>query len=167
MAEETMTQSQTVVETETQNGASSAGLLDQILTEGRLARDEHQKESAKDMIAEFVSQVMDGQLVMSKNMDLAINTRIAEIDRLLSAQLNEIMHHEAFQKLEGSWRGLHHLVQNSLTSPMLKIRVMSVKKNELLKDLERALEFDQSATFKKIYEEEYGTFGGAPYSTLR
>lgn len=142
------------------------GLLDQILTEGRLARDEFQKEQAKDMIGEFVSQVMSGQLTMSKNMDATINARIAEIDRLVSAQMNEIMHHADFQKLEGSWRGLHHLVKNSLTGPQLKIRVMSVTKKDLLKDFERALEFDQSSLFKKIYEEEYGTFGGAPFGAL-
>lgn len=142
------------------------GLLDQILTQGKLARDDYQKEQAKDMIGEFVNQVMSGELTMSKNMDVAINARIAEIDRLLSAQMNEIMHHEEFQKLEGSWRGLHHLVKNSLTGPMLKIRVMSATKKDLLKDFERALEFDQSALFKKIYEEEYGTFGGAPYGAL-
>jgi len=141
-------------------------LLDQILTEGKMARDEFQKERAKDMISEFVSQVMAGELTMSKNMDVAINARIAEIDRLLSSQLNEIMHQEEFQKLEGSWRGLHHLVSNSLTGTQLKIRVMNASKKELVKDFERALEFDQSALFKKIYEEEYGTFGGAPYGAL-
>ncbi len=141
-------------------------LLDQILTQGKMARDDYQKEQAKDMIGEFVSQVMSGQLTMSKNMDAAINARIAEIDRLLSAQLNEIMHHESFQKLEGSWRGLHYLVANSLTNEQLKIRVMNVNKKELLKDFEKALDFDQSTLFKKIYEEEYGTFGGAPYGAL-
>jgi type VI secretion system protein ImpC len=131
-----------------------------------MARDEYQKEQAKDMIAEFVNQVMSGQLTVSKNMDVAINSRIAEIDRLLSSQLNEIMHHEDFQKLEGSWRGLQYLVKNSLTGTMLKIRVMNITKKELLKDFERALEFDQSTLFKKIYEEEYGTFGGAPFGAL-
>ncbi len=141
-------------------------LLDQILTEGRMARDEFQKESAKDMIGEFVSQVMSGQLTMSKNMDVAINSRIAEIDRLLTEQMNEIMHHAEFQKLEGSWRGLHHLVMNSLTGTQLKIRVLSVNKKDLLKDFERAVEFDQSALFKKVYEDEYGTFGGAPFGAL-
>ena len=99
-------------------------------------------------------------------MDLTINSRIAEIDRLLSAQLNEIMHNEEFQKLEGSWRGLHQLVMNSETSTMLKIRVMSVNKKDLLKDLEKAIEFDQSALFKKVYEDEYGTFGGIPFGAL-
>ena len=143
-----------------------AGLLDQILTKGKLARDDFQKERAKDMISEFVGQVMNGEITMSKNMDATINARIAEIDRLVTAQMNEIMHHEDFQKLEGSWRGIHHLVKNSLTNSMLKIRVMSCTKKELLKDFERALEFDQSSIFKKIYEEEYGTFGGAPYGAL-
>ena len=142
------------------------GLLDQILTEGRMARDDFQKDRAKDMIAEYVKQVMSGEMTMSRNMDATINARIAEIDRLISAQMNEIMHHEEFQKLEGSWRGLHHLVSNSLTGPMLKIRVMSVTKKDMLKDFERALEFDQSALFKKVYEDEYGMFGGAPFGAL-
>ena len=141
-------------------------LLDQILTEGKMARDDFQKERAKDVIAEFVGQVMQGELKLTKDMDSAINARIAEIDRLITAQLNEVMHHEDFQKLEGSWRGLNHLVKNSITGQTLKIRVLSVNKKDLLKDFERAAEFDQSALFKKIYEEEFGTFGGAPYGTL-
>jgi len=150
----------------TAEAPAEVGLLDKILTEGKMARDDYQKERAKDMIAEFVNQVMSGELTMSKRMDLAINSRIAEIDRLLSAQLNEIMHSEDFQKLEGSWRGLNQLVMNSETSPQLKIRVMSVNKKDLLKDLEKAVEFDQSALFKKVYEDEYGTFGGAPFGAL-
>ncbi len=162
MAEKAKQQEEAQVEEQVQE----VSLLDQILTEGRLARDEYQKEGAKNMIAEFVGQVMSGEIVMSKNMDVAINARIAEIDRLVTAQMNAIMHHEDFQKLEGSWRGIHHLVKNSLTGTQLKIRVISVTKNELLKDFERALEFDQSNMFKKLYEEEYGTFGGAPYGAL-
>lgn len=153
-------------EVQVEEQEQEVGLLDQILTEGKLARDDFQKERAKGMIGEFVGQVMSGELTMSKNMDATINARIAEIDRLVTSQMNEIMHHEDFQKLEGSWRGIHHLVKNSLTNSMLKIRVISCTKKELLKDFERALEFDQSNMFKKIYEEEYGTFGGAPYGAL-
>ncbi|MBA3714882.1 MAG: type VI secretion system contractile sheath large subunit [Pyrinomonadaceae bacterium] len=141
-------------------------LLARILDEGRLARDENQTEQAKDMIAEFVQQVMQGQMVVSKDMEATINARIAAIDKLVSAQLNEIMHAEDFQKLEGSWRGLNHLVMNSETSTMLKLRVFNASKKEMTKDLEKAVEFDQSALFKKIYEEEFGTFGGAPYGAL-
>jgi type VI secretion system protein ImpC len=141
-------------------------LLSRILDEGRLARDESQAESAKNMIAEFVQQVMQGEMTMSRDMAATINARIAAIDKVISAQLNEIMHHEDFQKLEGSWRGLHHLVMNSETGTHLKIRVMNVSKKDLAKDLERAAEFDQSALFKKVYEEEFGTFGGAPFGSL-
>src|SRR5260221_11597825 len=119
---------------QTEEQTQELSLLDKILTEGKMARDEYQKEQSKDMIAEFVNQVMAGQLTVSKNMDLAINSRIAEIDRLLSTQLNEIMHHEDFQKLEGSWRGLPHLVKKSRTGPMLKIRGMSLTKKDPLKE---------------------------------
>jgi type VI secretion system protein ImpC len=142
------------------------GLLNRILEEGRLALDKNQAERAKDMVAEFVQTVMQGQVVVGKNVEATIAARVAQIDKLISTQLNEIMHHEDFQKLEGSWRGLHHLVFESETGTNLKIRVMNVTKQELLKDMERAPEFDQSALFKKIYEEEYGTFGGSPFGAL-
>ena len=85
------------VATEQQEG----DLLSKILEEGRLARDESQAERAKDMIAEFVQQIMQGQMVVSRDMEATINARIAAIDKVLSAQLNEIMHAEEFQKLEG------------------------------------------------------------------
>ncbi len=141
-------------------------LLSRILDQGRLARNESQVQAAKDMIGEFVQEVMQGQLVVAKDMESAINARIAEIDRLVSAQLNEVMHAEEFQKLEGSWRGLNHLVMNSETGTMLKIRVFNCSKKDLLKDLEKAAEFDQSALFKKVYEEEFGTFGGQPFGAM-
>ena len=145
---------------------SDTGLLAQILEEGRLAKSDPQAEHAKSLIAEFVQQVMQGQLVVSKDVEATINARIAEIDRVISQQLNEVMHAEEFQRLEASWRGLHHLVYESETGTMLKIRVFNASKRDLLRDLERAAEFDQSALFKKIYEEEFGTFGGAPYGAL-
>ncbi len=155
-------QKSTSVVTEQQEG----DLLSKILDEGRLARDESQAESAKDMIAEFVQQVMSKEMVISRDVEATINARIAAIDKIVSAQLNEVMHAEDFQKLEASWRGLHHLVMNSETGTMLKIRVFNASKKDLSKDLEKAVEFDQSALFKKIYEEEFGTFGGAPYGAL-
>jgi type VI secretion system protein ImpC len=70
------------------------------------------------------------------------------------------MHNPAYQKLEGTWRGLKYLISNSSTSDTLKIKVFNVTKKDLLKDLEKASEFDQSALFKKVYEEEYGQLGG-------
>jgi type VI secretion system protein ImpC len=84
----------------------------------------------------------------------------------LSTQINEILHHLAFQEMEGLWRALHYLIMNTETSTQLKIRVMNASKKDVLDDLENAVEFDQSQLFKKVYEEEYGTFGGHPYSCL-
>lgn len=141
-------------------------LLDSIIDDGRMVRSENQKSRARDIISEFAKQVMEGTILVSKNTEAMINARIAEIDRLISVQLNEVMHHPDFQKLEGSWRGLNYLVMNSETGENLKIRVMNVSKKDLLKDMEKAAEFDQSTLFKKIYEEEYGTFGGAAYGTF-
>jgi type VI secretion system protein ImpC len=141
------------------------GLLDQIIAQGRMARDEEQRTLAKDLIGEFVDQVMSG-MTISRDMQASINARIAQIDTLLSKQLNAILHHEEFQKLEASWRGLHYLVHQSETGPMLKLKVMNVAKKDLLKDMERAPEFDQSALFKKVYEEEFGMFGGHPFGAL-
>jgi type VI secretion system protein ImpC len=144
----------------------SGSLLDAIVAETRIARDETERSRAKDLIGEFVQQVLDGTVVVKKDLETAINARIAALDELISAQLNEVMHAPEFQRLEGAWRGLHYLVHQSETSPMLKIRVLNVSKDDLRKDFERASEFDQSALFKKVYEEEYGTFGGAPCGAL-
>src|SRR5207249_2027311 len=141
-------------------------LLDQIVEEGRLAKDAGAKERGKDLVKEFVAQVLEGSMTIAKDAEMMINARIAQIDHLLSIQLNEILHHPAFQKLEGSWRGLKYLMDNSETGVGLKIRVLNVTKKELLRDIEKAPEFDQSALFKKIYEEEYGVFGGAPFGAL-
>jgi type VI secretion system protein ImpC len=95
-----------------------------------------------------------------------INKRIQVIDEIVSNQVNEVLHHADFQKLEASWRGLYFLVSNTECGSRLKLRLLNATKKELLEDLEKALEFDQSSIFKKIYEEEYGTFGGHPYSCL-
>jgi type VI secretion system protein ImpC len=141
-------------------------LLDQILEDGRLAREENQKERAKDVVGEFVGQILEGTITVSKNTEAMINARISQIDKLISDQLNEVMHHSDFQKLEGSWRGLNYLVMQSETGERLKIRVMNVSKKDLLKDLERASEFDQSALFKKAYEDEFGTFGGEAFGAM-
>jgi len=113
-----------------------------------------------------VSEVLSGQISMARDTEAMLNARIAQIDHLISIQLNEIMHAPEFQKLEGTWRGLRYLLANSETSEMLKIKILNVPKKELLRDLQRAPEFDQSALFKKVYEEEYGVFGGAPFGAL-
>jgi len=142
------------------------GLLDQIVEQGRVGTDAATRERGKSLVKEFINQVLEGQVTISKDTEAMINSRIAQIDHLVSIQLNEILHQPQFQKLEGSWRGLKYLLSQSETSPMLKIRVMNVSKKDLLRDLQRAPEFDQSALFKKIYEEEFGVFGGDPFAAI-
>jgi len=142
------------------------GLLDQIVEEGRMGKDQSAKDRGKDLVKEFVAQVLEGSMTVTKDAETMINQRIAQIDHLLSIQINEILHHPSFQKLEASWRGLKYLLDQSETNDKLKIKVLNVNKRELLKDLQRAPEFDQSALFKKVYEEEFGVFGGAPFAAM-
>ncbi len=142
------------------------GLLDQIVEQGKVGTDAATRERGKSLVKEFINQVLEGQVTISKDTEAMINARVAQIDHLVSIQLNEILHHPQFQKLEGSWRGLKYLLSQSETSPMLKIRVMNVSKKDLLRDLQRASEFDQSQLFRKIYEEEFGVFGGDPFAAI-
>jgi type VI secretion system protein ImpC len=114
-------------------------------------------------LAERIRKVLQGD---SGDIVAAIKTRIAQIDELLQLQLDQILHNPAFQALEASWRGLHYLVDKSETGTHLKIRLLNASKADLVKDIESAVEFDQSALFKQIYEEEYGTYGGNPFSVL-
>jgi len=122
-------------------------------------------ESAVTTLAEFVLKDV------SKVSDDAVKTIqaiIGEIDRKLTEQVNAIMHHEDFQQLESAWRGLHYLVNNTETDEMLKIRVMNISKKELGKTLKKfkGTSWDQSPVFKKLYEEEYGQFGGEPVGCI-
>ncbi|HOL64521.1 MAG TPA: type VI secretion system contractile sheath large subunit [Accumulibacter sp.] len=108
------------------------------------------------------TQLIDADVVKS------IEAIIAELDKKLSEQINQIMHHAEFQKLEGAWRGLRYLVDNTETDESLKIRVMNVSKDDLGKTLKRfkGVAWDQSPLFKRVYEEEYGQFGGEPFGCL-
>lgn len=146
---------------------SSMTLLDRMMVEGKMAREDTQRPYARDLLTEFVGQVL-AETGDAAAIDVveAINHRIAQIDELISLQLNEVMHAPEFQKLEATWRGLSYLVSNTETSGQLKIRVLNASRNDLQKDLDSAVEFDQSALFKKVYEAEYGTLGGTPYSIL-
>ncbi len=139
---------------------------EKLVADGRMIRDDSQLVHARGLVREFATQVVDEGMVVSDDVVAAIKTRIAQIDQLIGEQLDEIFHHPDFQQLEAGWRGLSYLVMNSETGTRLKIRLLNVTRKELLNDLEKATEFDQSALFKKVYEEEYGTFGGHPYSCL-
>jgi len=131
-----------------------------------------QTDSAKSEIENAVKtlaqQALSSTRLISSDVVQTINAMIAEIDKKLSEQINQIMHHAEFQQLESAWRGLHYLVTNSETDDQLKIRVMNVSKKDLHKTLKRykGAAWDQSPIFKKLYEEEYGTLGGEPFGCL-
>lgn len=150
-----------------QASGAPVAILDRIIQQGKIARDDSQRPYAINLLSEYAVQVLDEGMTVGKNSVVAgIKQRIAEIDQMLSDQLNAIMHSPEFQSLEAAWRGLFYLVTNTETGTMLKLRLLNVTKKELLADLEKATEFDQSALFKLVYEQEYGTFGGNPYSVL-
>jgi len=122
----------------------------------------------KAAVQTLAEQALQGVATVSDDAVKSIESIIAAIDEKLSQQVNEIIHHADFQKLEGSWRGLHHLVNNTETDEMLKIRVFNISKKELGKTLKKfeGTAWDQSPIFKKVYEDEYGVAGGSPYGCL-
>ena len=148
-----------------EQAAAESSLLDQIVEQGRFG-DPAARERGKNLVKEFVAQVLEGSMTLGRDADQMISARVAQIDHLVSLQLNEILHNAQFQKLEASWRGLKYLLDQSETGTQLKIRILNASKKDLLRDLQRAPEFDQSAMFKKVYEEEYGIFGGEPFGAL-
>jgi type VI secretion system protein ImpC len=131
-------------------------------------KSERAKEAVEDAVKTLAEQALAKTNLISDDAVKSIEAIIAEIDKRLSDQVNRIMHHPDFQKLEGSWRGLHHLINNTETDEMLKIKVFNVSKNDMYKTLTKfkGTAWDQSPIFKKIYEHEYGQFGGEPFGCL-
>lgn len=142
--------------------AGSVSLLEQAIG----ATKQTESSRAEELIRTLAEEAMKGTVTWNKNLAITFSQAISRLDQMISGQLAEVMHQEEFQKLEGSWRGMHHLVMNSETSAMLKIRVLNLSKQDLHKDLSKAVEFDQSQIFKKVYESEFGTPGGEPYGVM-
>ena len=149
-----------------QAATTESSLLDTIVTQSRVARSEVEHSRARDLIAELVQEVLQGTVVVSENLSATIDARVAELDQLLSEQLSEVMHAPEFQKLESTWTGLQYLCKQTSTGATMKIQVFNATKKELVRDFKTSIDFDQSALFKKVYEEEFGTFGGAPFGAL-
>src|SRR5579872_6000417 len=126
------------------------------------------REEVESAVRTLAQQALEKTTLIGVDVIESINAMIAAIDKKLSEQVNAIMHHPDFQQLESAWRGLHHLVNNTETDELLKIRVMNISKKDLHKTLKRhkGVGWDQSPLFKRIYEEEYGQFGGEPLGCL-
>src|SRR2546428_521026 len=132
------------------------------------ARDTQKQTAVQNAIRTLAQQALASTQLISTDVNRTVSAMIAEIDKKLSEQINLILHHEDFKALEGTWRGLHHLVNNTETDEMLKIRVLNVSKNDLKKTLKKfeGTAWDQSPLFKKLYEDEFGSPGGQPYGAL-
>ena len=152
---ETMTQGSTAV-------LEEPNLLEQCITATR----QTDRTRAEELLKTLTDEAMKGTVTWEKSLTKTVQRAIEKLDDALSKQLAAVLHHPDLQTLEGSYRGLRHLVFGSETSSKLKIKVMSATKAEVAKDLAKSIEFDQSALFKKLYEAEYGSPGGEPYGAL-
>ncbi|GIX12604.1 MAG: hypothetical protein KatS3mg118_0563 [Paracoccaceae bacterium] len=131
-------------------------------------KSETARSAVEQAVRTLAEQALENTALISDDALKSIEALISAIDAKLTEQINLILHHPEFQQLESAWRGLHHLVSNTETDEMLKIRVMNISKKELHRTLKKfkGTAWDQSPIFKKIYEEEYGQFGGEPYGCL-
>ncbi|MDU9005937.1 type VI secretion system contractile sheath large subunit [Sedimentitalea todarodis] len=126
------------------------------------------KTAVESAVKTLAQQALDNTNLISDDALRSIEGIVAELDKKLTEQVNLILHHAEFQQMESAWRGLHYLVNNTETDEMLKIRVMNISKKDMHKTLRKfkGTAWDQSPIFKKVYEEEFGQFGGEPYGTL-
>ncbi|MDH3376840.1 MAG: type VI secretion system contractile sheath large subunit [Gammaproteobacteria bacterium] len=161
---ETKTETQAQPESTTLDAGEFASLLEKEFK----PKSSRAKDAVENAVRTLAEQALGQTALISDDAVATIEALIAEIDHKLTEQVNQILHHEDFQRLEGAWRGLHHLVNNTETDEMLKIRVMNISKKDLGKTLKsyKGTSWDQSPIFKKLYEEEYGQFGGEPYGCL-
>jgi type VI secretion system protein ImpC len=161
-----------MAETQKETKAASATMevseFSSLLNKNFKPQTDGAKKEVESAVRTLAQQALASSKLISRDVVETINAMVAEIDKKMSEQINQILHHEDFQKLEGAWRGLHYLVSNSETDDQLKIRVMNISKKDLHKTLKRykGAAWDQSPVFKKLYEEEYGTLGGEPFACL-
>ena len=153
---------------QTAQGALEYDDFTKLLNKEFRPKTDEAKNAVEAAVKTLAAQALGNAKLISNDVVTSIQSIIAEIDKKLTDQINEIMHHADFQKLEGAWRGLHHLVNNTETDEQLKIRVMNISKADLHKTLRRykGTSWDQSPIFKQIYEAEYGQFGGEPFGAL-
>ncbi len=151
--------------TETAFGSSEFSAL---LQKEFRPKSDQAKTAVEHAVKTLAQQALENTALVSNDALRTIEAIVAEIDKKLTEQINLIMHHEDFQQLESAWRGLHYLVNNTETDEMLKIRVLNISKKDLSKTLRKfkGTAWDQSPIFKKVYEEEFGQFGGEPYGSL-
>ena len=153
-----MSEAEANAQAQPQAEAMEAGDFASLLQKEFKPKSDRAKEAVESAVKTLAAQALEGAVTVSDDVFKTIQAMIAEIDQKLTEQTNQIIHHADFQQLEGGWRGLHHLINNTETDEMLKIRVMNISKKEVAKTLKKfkGTAWDQSPIFKKLYEEEYG-----------
>jgi type VI secretion system protein ImpC len=151
-----------------ESAALEAGEFSSLLQKEFKPKTDEAKAAVEQAVRTLAEQALAQTQLIGADVVKSISAIIAELDHKLSEQINLILHHPDFQQLEGGWRGLHYLVNNTETDEMLKIRFMNITKTDLAKTLKRykGTSWDQSPLFKRVYEEEYGQFGGEPFGCL-
>ena len=159
-------------EAQAQQPAAEAGVevseFEALIQKEFKPKTDRAREAVQTAVKTLAEQALAETSLISDDAIKTIEAMVAEIDRKLSEQLNLIIHHPDCQKLEGSWRGLHYMVNNTETDETLKIRVMNISKKDVAKTLKKfkGTAWDQSPLFKKLYEDEFGTPGGEPYGCI-
>jgi type VI secretion system protein ImpC len=160
--------SESLAQTQQESGTLEMSDFSSLLQKEFKPQSDKAKESVEVAVRTLAEQALAGTSLISGDVLGTIQSLIAALDKKLTEQINLIMHTEEFQKVESAWRGLHYLVNNTETDEMLKIRVMNISKNDLAKTLKKfkGTAWDQSPIFKKMYEEEFGQFGGEPFGSI-
>ncbi len=155
-------------ESQAQGETIEASEFSSLLKKQFKPKSDRAREAVETAVKTLAEQALADSALISDDALNSIDSMIAAIDRKLTEQINLILHNDEFQQLEGAWRGLHHLVNNTETDEQLKIRVLNISKKDVGKTLKKfkGTAWDQSPLFKKFYEEEYGQFGGEPYGCI-
>lgn len=157
----------TVQSSDLQTKAGSLSILDTILYQGKMIHSDDQQDYAIAQLNELTHYITTNKdSIVPSDVFALTQQRIAQIDTILQNQLNVILHHPDFLAIEGVWRGAHYLVNSTIDHEAIKFRILNVTKDELLQDFEKAVVFDQSFLFQKIYESEFDTYGGVPFSCI-
>ncbi len=151
-----------------ESAALEVGEFSSLLQKEFKPKTDEAKAAVEQAVRTLAEQALSQTQLIGADVVKSISAIIAELDHKLSEQINLILHQPDFQQVEGAWRGLHYLVNNTETDEMLKIRFLNISKADLGKTLKRykGTNWDQSPVFKRVYEEEYGQFGGEPFGCL-
>src|SRR5688500_508148 len=158
-------------ETEQAGGAATttttgSSLLEELLSEAKVSPEQETYGIAKQGVEAFIAQVVGSSDKYKKIDKAAVDSMIAEIDQRLSSQINEILHHQQFQKLEPSWRSLKYLIDKVNFRENVRVEVLNCSKQDLSDDFEDSPEIPKSGLYRTVYSAEYGTFGGKPFGLM-